>query len=88
MTKSRSDCGDPKCPFPEMPTRSEPEDTEADYFVEAMFWMQKNGYHDITTACRIFKCHGIRMKFDDETLRQALQKNKIPNIFPVPRRMR
>ena len=71
-----------------MPTRSEPEDTEADYFVEAMFWMQKNGYHDITTACRIFKCHGIRMKFDDETLRQALEKNKTRNIFPVPRRMR
>jgi len=28
------------------------------------------------------------MKFDDETLRQALQKNKTRNIFPVPRRMR
>jgi len=74
--------------LPEMPRRWEPEDTEADYFVKAMVWMQENGYHDITTACRIFKCHGIRMKFDDETLRQALQKNKIPNIFPVPRRMR
>ena len=46
--------------------------------------MQEHGYHDITTACRIFACHGIPMKFDDETLRQALQKNKTRNIFPVP----
>jgi hypothetical protein len=50
--------------------------------------MQEHGYHDMTTAGRIFACHGIPLKFDDETLRQAPQKNMIPNISPVPRRMR
>lgn len=74
MPKSKCDCGDPKCPFPDMPSLRKPEDTEADYFVKVVLWMHGHGYHDITTMFRWFKNHGIRIQFDDETFERAFQK--------------
>jgi hypothetical protein len=76
MPKTKCDCGDPQCPFPDMASLSKLENTEADadYFVKAVLWMQGHEYHDITTMCRWFKSHGIRIQFDDGTLQRALQK--------------
>jgi hypothetical protein len=74
MPKTKCDCGDPKCPFPDMPSLWKPEDTMTDYFVKAALRMQGHGYHDITTMFRRFKNHGIRTQFDDETFERAFQK--------------
>jgi hypothetical protein len=80
---SKCDCGDPKCPFPDMPNLSRPDDTEADYFVNAVIWLQGHGYHDITTMDRLFKTHGIQTKFDDETLQRAIARvGDVSKLWP------